>query len=179
MKFISNAFASFSAGFLTILLTYRYDLALNRKSSSLTNEYNKMSDLFEKQGNKNNKIFARFDGFVIALIEGGVNGLIILLSYSSLTSWRNINSGSEMFIVSFIIGLSASLLSYPLNTYKKIIQLNGFNSEFKTILSHDLKSLDMKTKYSGVHLHIIRSILQVFIQLNIINLIKKNKINKV
>ena len=178
---IRNAISSLTAGLLTAILSYPYDLALARIGSSITTNYSNRSNVFQKE--KYSGIFgflSKYDGIKYGLLEGTINAFCVLFLYNSLIQFNNFKTSTtkDLFILSSVIGTLSSVITYPFNSLKRHIQVSGLNSEFKTE-NISIKNLidNPKLYYSGISLHIIRSVPMIFIQLSLVNLLKKNLSN--
>lgn len=175
---MSQLLSGLTSGFITSLITYPYDLACNRISSSVKHSYRSYNETFLQSTNVILNTINKYSAFKYALLEGSVNGMILFTIYSSYISYKSIlPEGKNAFVVSSVIGFISSILTYPLNTIKKFNQLNNFNDEF---MKYDYKKVkySLNSLYQGVHLHMIRTMFIGYIQINVFNYIQYIKMRK-
>lgn len=125
----TEALSALLSGLVTALITYPYDLTNARNSASMIPKYDASSSSNYIKGL--NKIQAKFHGVEYALLEGSINGFCILFLYHTLRSFTS-SSGlfTDLFGLSALIGVISSTLTYPINTFRRQIQVCGSNSEF-------------------------------------------------
>ena len=142
--------ASLLSGFLTMLVTYPFDLARTRVAVDLGKSYDErmyhgIFDFFKKTL-KNEGILTFYKGFSVACL-GIVPYIIVAFStFDSLKEYvffdrkykENQSAqaiGLKLFGIGIVSGLIAQFVTYPIDTIRRRLQINGLPNSSTTYKS--------------------------------------------
>jgi solute carrier family 25 (mitochondrial phosphate transporter), member 23/24/25/41 len=174
INFILDTACAISASTIGLLMTHPYDLAYARIAGNMkfynktTPYYKKMRDCFHFNDNSVGKDFILvkyYHGLIPAALQSIVFSSSTLLGYQMIYRF-NQSDNKKSFMTTLggpsLVALVASVLSYPFDTLKRQMQVNGARG-FKSQLGDLNQSLvnlrlNLKSYYSGFTLHMIRTI---------------------
>lgn len=129
------------SGLFSSVISYPFDLIYARAASNSTNTKvnSAKSFLNYKKYSLGFKLFAYYEFYSISIIESTLNAFIVLAIYNIALEHIKIKSNQDniklnnknIFYSSNIIGLVSSLITYPINTYKRLLQVEVFCEEPK------------------------------------------------
>lgn len=174
INFILDSICAISASAICLLMTHPYDLAYARIAGSMkvetntTSNYKKIKDCFHFNENNvgNNFILKKYyHGLGPAAIQSLVFSSATLLGYQMIYRF-NKSDNEKSYMITLggpsLVAFVASVLSYPFDTLKRQMQVNGargFQSKFGDLNQSMINlRLNFKSYYSGFTLHIMRSI---------------------
>lgn len=196
-NFIIDLFTSLFASFATLLITYPFDLAYTRLAGlySVDNlskqkfQYKSIKHALhnveinpEMQGMKQNSIKLWFDrnywGFSLAFFQALIFSTISFAGYQILfrIQKENNNENKSSFNRymtalggSAIIAMIASSISYPLDTIKRIYQVNGakgYKLKYRNSdeIIKEVRVLGLPKFYNGFSFYLLRNIPFSYIQ---------------
>lgn len=126
-QFLASASSALAAGFTTAIFSYPFDLTYTRIACELNK--GKYASLKDYNFRSNfGKFLGYYDGFSYAIIENGINSAFVFAAFQIIRSQKDSNTLSDntnLFFISTAVGIGSSLITYPLNTFRRIIQLKG------------------------------------------------------
>jgi solute carrier family 25 phosphate transporter 23/24/25/41 len=171
INFILDTLCAVTASTLGLIMTHPYDLAYARIAGQYkvnnknTLHYKKIQDCFHFNDNSLGKDFffvKYYHGFLPAALQSIVFSSITLLGYQFISRSNQGNSSISSITGPSIVAFIASTISYPFDTIKRQMQVNGargFKLQYNDILQLlvELRS-DVKTFYRGFSVHLLRSL---------------------
>jgi hypothetical protein len=194
VNYILSFVSALSASVISLIVTFPFDLAYSRYTAQINNDnnYKRMKDCFHStsltpETNQFDRRRAKyFNGFTISLYQSALFSTITLLGYQAMPSIPYFQSYGESqfrkslktFTGTSIIALMASIVSYPFDTIKRQVQVNGakgYKLVYKNNSSEPIKLLIANpfSFYKGFTFHLGRTIPMTFIQYQIFLILAK------
>jgi hypothetical protein len=128
-NYLTLLFSAFMSSLITLIFTYPFDVAFTRAAVNLNYDksYQKLSDCF--MSNPQQSIVLRYySGLTLGIAQTLVHSTITLLGYQILNeSLYKVDKDNVTYLSVFgktsLIGLIASIISYPFDTVKRRYQV--------------------------------------------------------
>lgn len=185
LDFFINFLSATTSSLICLVFTFPFDMAYTRMAAEYNCKkfyYKNMSDSFEITNTQRSvlRYLDYYPGFRFALLQQFVNSTISLLGYSMLHFLININKNEKpssinnykYFIIGpFFVSFIASIITYPFDTIKRLMQTSGAKGFRKLRSIEVLKefSINPLRFYSGFYIYLLRSLPYSFLQYQIFN----------
>lgn len=189
IRIMLNIMAALASSIVTLLVSFPFDMAAARLSGqySLNQDklfnYKNVMECFDTTGDKKG-LLKYYPGMTAAVAESIIYSTITLVGFQTISLMNIVNKENQFtqtFFATSVIAFIAGVLSYPFDTIKRQLQVNGAKG-YKAMQYTDIFKLMSSNRpehlYSGFPLHLMRSLPFSFIQYQIFtlmtNLVKKD-----